>query len=129
MKKALISLFVIFCAIVFTWVGAEALREVEGRSDTDPSGKYRAVVTFRNYESWLGKAPGDSSGKPGFITIYGPRGESYGMIPVGVIAQLSDLQWTDTGARIPAHCEWDFDGGTYRYWDASQTYETIRSSR
>ena len=129
MKKALICGFMIFCAIVFIFVGAQALREVEGRSETDPSRRYRAVVTFRNYESWLGRAPGDSSGKPGFITIYGQSGESYGKIPVDMTAQLSDLYWTDTGARIPAFCEWDFDRGTYRYWNASQTHETIRSSR
>jgi hypothetical protein len=129
MKKILISVFVIFCAIVLILVGTEALREVEGGSDTEPSGRYRAVVTFRNYESWLGRAPGDSSGKPGFITIYGQSGESYGKIPVDMIAQLSDLYWTDKGARIPAHCEWDFDRRTYSYWNASQTHETIENSR
>jgi hypothetical protein len=129
MKKGLIIVFVFTFTLFLALVGSVAFKEVEGRSVSSPSGRYRAVVSFRNYESWLPCAPGDSSGKPGYITIYDQDGTSYGTVPVGMISQLSDLRWTDKGARIHADCEWDFGSRTCRYWNDSQTRETVITAR
>lgn len=104
------------------------LNEVKGKTLMDPSGQYKAVVTYRHYESWIACMPGDSSGKSGFITIYDQKGTSYGKIPVHMISQVSDLRWTENGAWIPAYCEWDFKRGIYRYWNDSQTRETVKQA-
>jgi len=129
MRKACIVVVVVIFLLSLVLIGAVALHEVEGRSERDPSGTYRAVVSFHNYKTWLARAPGDSGGKSGYVTIYDKTGVSHGKIPVEMIDQLSDLRWTDTGARIPAYCEWDFRGHTYRYWNASQTHETIKNTK
>ncbi len=125
MKRRLITAFVAFCAVLILILGLFAMHEVEGQSASDPSGDYRAVVTFHQFQSWLSRAPGDSSGKSGYITIYDRSGTSFGKIPVDMIAQLSDLRWSENGASIPAYCEWDFDRRSYGYWNADQTRKTI----
>ncbi|BDS07038.1 hypothetical protein NT6N_20780 [Oceaniferula spumae] len=109
------------CAIMF--------KLSESKRMTDPTGKFTAVVTYRNYQTYIPSAPGDSSGKSGFITIYDHTGTSYGRIPLDMIAQADDLQWTDTGATIPAYCTWNFETRTYRYWNSDQTEETIEHAR
>lgn len=115
MKKEIIIVLVFALALILAPFGFVAFKEVKGGSVSSPNGKYIAVVSFRNYQSWLFCAPGDSSGKPGYITIYDQDGTSYGTVPVEMISQLSDLRWTDKGAEITAKCEWNFGSRTCRY--------------
>ena len=123
MKKSLI----VILAICATVIGVVLYSESEVARMVDPSGEYTAVVTFRKYQAIIPGSPGDGSSKSGYIEVYDSQGRSYGRIPVGLIQQSDDLEWTDSGAMIPAYCEWNFQKGEYRYWNDAQTVETIKT--
>lgn len=124
MKKLPIIMLILaaaaVCAVMFNMS--------ENKRITSPTGRFTAVVSYRNYQTYNPTSPGDTSGKPGFITIYDRAGTSYGRIPLAMIKQADDLKWTDTGAMIPSYCAWNFETREYRYWNSDQTKETIETA-
>jgi len=124
MKKLPIIILILAAAVIC----AVMFNMSESKRMADPTGEFTAVVTFRNYQTYNMRSPGDSSGKPGFITIYDRTGTSYGRVPLSMIKLADDLQWTDTGAMIPSLCEWNFETREYRYWNSDQTEETIETA-
>jgi len=123
---AAVLVVVVLVAVSLVIVAGRQL--VEANSVKDPTGEYVAVATYRAYQSWIGRAPGDSGGKPGFITIYDRAGRSFGTMSVVMIDHLQDLEWEESGARISTHHEWDFTTRTYSFWNAEQTERTDRKA-
>jgi hypothetical protein len=81
----------------------------------DPSGRYLARITFSTFLSFIPMSPGSSGDKPGFVEIFDRDGESMGRIPVPML-QLSNVQWTPTGAEVLMIGSWDFAKGECYYW-------------
>lgn len=83
--------------------------------DADPTGQYRAVVSYKSYLSLLPMPPGSSSDKPCFVEILGSDGTSQGEIPIPM-CQMANVQWSTNGASVPMIGEWDFERRTCFYW-------------
>lgn len=88
----------------------------------DPSGRYLARITFSTFLSFIPMPMGSSGDKPGFVEIFDQNGESMGRIPVPML-QLSNVEWTPTGAQVMMIGGWDFAKGECYYW--SETDEKI----
>ncbi|MBK1831043.1 hypothetical protein JIN77_09925 [Verrucomicrobiaceae bacterium R5-34] len=125
--KKLIPLVILACAVAA--VCAVLFNPSESKRITRPDGAFTAVVSYRNYQTYLPSAPGDSGGMPGFITIYDRSGQSYGRIPLSKISQANELQWTDTGAIIPGYCNWEFSSRSYRVLDEDHARQESDPSR
>lgn len=111
----------LLCISLTTWL----LGEEEYKRITSPNGHYLAIATYKRYQLFIPSMPGQSSDKDGFIDIYGTDGTEYGRYPVLMVAVIHDLCWEETGAYVPAFCQWNFKTKTIRYWNESQTEETI----
>ncbi len=86
----------------------------------DPTGRYKAIISFYSYLSFIPMAPGSSSDKPCFIRIIDNHGNNYGEIPVPMIQLAREIQWTRDGAQVPVIGEWDFLKRTCFYWNEAQ---------
>jgi hypothetical protein len=82
----------------------------------DPSGRYTLVVSKLRYQSFIFRFPGDSGGPPGFVEIFDRGEKSFGRVSVEMINFAGAIEWTSSGASIPAVAEWDFIHGTCCYW-------------
>ena len=87
---------------------------VEYSRETDPSGQYECIKSYRRYLSWLPMPPGSISDKACLVEIK-DRTRSLGRVPVEMI-QLADVEWEAKGARIKLIAEWDFENRTCFYW-------------
>ena len=79
----------------------------EFRRMPSPDGFYYAVVEYPSYLSYLPSAPGSSSDKPGFVTIYSNDGVSCGRAPIPTLQASDDLQWQPDSAEIRLIARWD----------------------
>ncbi len=89
---------------------------------TDPSGRYLARVTYSTFRSFIPMPPGSSGDKPGHVEIFDRGGRSMGRIPVPTL-QMSNVEWTPTGAEVSMIGSWDFAKDECYYW--SETDEKI----
>jgi len=120
-----------FLVLAILSLGATALwllQEVEYRRIPSPDHRFTAIVTYRRYESFRAKAPGQSADKAGFIHIVDENRSNYGRIAVPMVWMADDLEWKPGGARLPLVGEWDFAKREYRYWNASDA-EITRSAK
>src|ERR1043166_3702015 len=83
--------YVVLCLVLIlgTTVFSYFLSRAKDNQFTDPSGSYMAVVTKRRYQDFIQRMPGDGGGASGFVEIFGPRGESFGRIPVVMVQYAS----------------------------------------
>ena len=93
----------------------------------DPSGKYTAIVSSRRFLSYIPMMPGQGSDKPGFLTIVDDNDAALGRIPVDMIQMARDIKWTPTGTKITLIGEWNFEKGTYSYWNIDQRKRSERA--
>ena len=117
MKLIRISLILIVLMLIFLAVTHKTVF----RTETDPTGSYTAVVSFRTYLSFLPMSIGGSSDKPGFVAIYDSQHVSMGEVPVPML-QLAEIEWSETGASIKLVAEWDFVNQTCFYWSEDETH-------
>lgn len=117
MNKSMI--FFVFLFLVMLFVVLLNLRSVYAEMP-DPTGRYKAIISFYSYLSFIPMAPGSSSDKPCFIRIIDSHGNNFGEIPVPMIQLAREIEWTGDGAQITSIGEWDFDKKTCFYWNEAQ---------
>ena len=105
--------------ILFSVIAVTFTRRTVYSVQTDPTGKYTAIFSFKSHRSLMSMVPGDSSSKPCFIRIRGVDGTDYGEIPVPMI-QLAELLWGTNSAEVKLVGEWDFAAGTCWYLSEDQ---------
>lgn len=96
-------------------IAAGIAHKTEFSRQSDPTGKYTAICSYRTYLSFTPMPPGSSSDKPCFVKIVGATGENYGEIPVPMI-QMAGIEWNANGAAVTLVGEWDFIQKTCYYW-------------
>lgn len=82
----------------------------------DPSGRYKAMITYKTYLSLLPMPIGSSSDKPGYVKIVDENGNNLGEIPVPML-QMAEVEWTAEGAEVRLIGEWNFSNNLCYYWD------------
>lgn len=118
------SVLLIIGAIT-TWL----FQEVEYQRFSSPDQQYQAVVTYRRLELFRPTFPGQSGDKPGFIKIEDKDGRNFGKVKVPMVWMSRDLEWTKDGADLKLVCEWNFTKRSYRFWNANQTEEIVKSAK
>ena len=116
MQKHLKVIEIIFASmtlLVLAFV-TYAYTPVEYYRETDPSGKYTCIVSYRRYLSWIPMSPGSGSDKPGFAEIIDDKG-SLGRIPIPML-QLAGIKWNKDTAEIELIGEWNLVKRTCYYW-------------
>jgi hypothetical protein len=92
---------------------------IEQQRKPDPMGKYFAVWSHQPFQYLPFVGLGTDSDSPCFVKIIDTGGKSFGEIPV-VSKQVSDVEWTHSGAEIKLVGEWDLVAGTCFYWSEDQ---------
>jgi hypothetical protein len=126
-KKGKHLVLIIFCFIIVgsTTLAAWLLHEQEYLRVSSPNGEHTAIVTYRRYEEFLPRFPGQTGDKAGFIRIEDSSGVNYGKIAIPMVWMSRDLQWTEVGASLKLVADWDFNQREYRYWNEEQTQEFV----
>jgi hypothetical protein len=117
MKKGVTALVAL--ALVGCLLGLATLHRSEYSRETDPTGRYTAICSFKTYLSLLPMPMGSASDKACFVKIVDAKGQNLGEIPVPLI-QLSGVEWSADGAEIQNIGEWDFKRRSCYYWSEDQ---------
>ena len=101
--NALLGVFVVLALVLVLLLFSKE----EVSHFNNPLGRYTVVVSKRRYQSFLMRAPGDSSGAPGFVEIFDRGGKSFGRVPVDMIQFADNLKWTEAMLAMYAKCAKD----------------------
>ncbi len=113
MKKRILLTIVSLLLIVVTLATTAFLHRTEYLRETDPTGRYTAIFSYRTYLSYLPMPPGSASDKPCFVKIVDAGGRNMGEVPVPMM-QMAAIEWTEDGALV-ANGVWDFNKKTCEY--------------
>ncbi|GAA5496326.1 hypothetical protein Rhal01_02509 [Rubritalea halochordaticola] len=105
------------CLALFAAVCGWLMMDQEYERLPSPDGRYTAIVSYPRYATALPALPGGGGDKAGHIHIIDAAGESYGELPLFMLSQANDLEWTRGGARIKGVGEWDFASKTCQSWE------------
>lgn len=117
-KTSLILLLLLFIMGGLIFAGYQ--HRTEYYRETDPTGKYTAICSYRTYLSFIPMPMGQSSDKACFVKIVGRDGKNHGEIPVPMI-QMADVKWLSNGAEVRNVGEWNFTTNTCYYWSEDET--------
>ncbi len=109
-KITAITILILFCVAAYFFTSRTVVRKV-----SDPTGKYTAITSVKNYLYFVPMSPGSSGDKPCFVKIIDNKGNNYGEIPVAML-QLVDINWIKNGAYIKFAGNWNFKDKTCYYW-------------
>lgn len=113
------KLFAIAVCVFAAIIAYGIFGRIEDSRDADPSGRYYAVWSHQPYQYLPMIGVGTGSSCPCFVKIVDSSGRSFGEIPV-LSMQVSNVDWTLSGAEIRLVGEWNLNTGTCFYWSEDQ---------
>ena len=92
-------------------------KEIELSRNSDPTGRYTAIVSYRRFQKPFATTPGNSSGHSGYIRIEDVAGRNYGKVTLPILWMAADMRWEEHGATLVGAGVWDFQAGTCLQWE------------
>lgn len=122
-RSLLVPGLVLTALAVMTFVvsfGAFLAGRYEVTRFTSPGGGFTAVVTSRRFESFVVRAPGSGSDKPGALEIIRADGRSCGRSALPMVSLAGDLRWElelkPRSATVIGTATWNLDDCSVTEW-------------